>query len=178
MGLAAATADKTWASKPPGRTVSLRDNRHRLKLPNSNRLNERPNNKAAPKGHFAGKLKIRDTAHFEGSVPEPQKSETLPASSDFCPQQLVAGDCVLFERRLVGEVRRALGSDYAGSRTASYSFGLDESGNLGIAIVVRHDLSLLAGKLRTRRYFCCALVQYGIGQKLRANLHRYWMIFV
>jgi hypothetical protein len=46
---------------------------------------------------------------------------------------------------LIGEVRRALGGDHTGSQTASYSFGSDESGNLGIVIVVRHDLSLLAG---------------------------------
>jgi hypothetical protein len=78
-------------------------------------------------------------------MPEPQRAEDLPASGDFRPQQLVAGNCVLFERRLIGEVRRALGGDHTGSRTASYSFGSDESGYLSIAIVVRHDLPLLAG---------------------------------
>jgi hypothetical protein len=72
-------------------------------------------------------------------------AEALPSSGDFRPQQLVAGFGVLFERRLIGEVRRALGGDHTGCRTASYSFGSDESGNLGIAIVARHDLSLLAG---------------------------------
>jgi hypothetical protein len=51
----------------------------------------------------------------------------------------------LFKRRLIGAVRRALGGDHTGSGTAGYSFGSDESGNLGIAIVVGHDLSLLAG---------------------------------
>jgi hypothetical protein len=45
------------------------------------------------------------------------------------------------ERGLIGGVRRALGRDHTGSRTASYTFGADESGYLGIAIVVRHDLS-------------------------------------
>jgi len=69
----------------------------------------------------------------------------LPASGDFRPQQLVAGICVLLERRLIGAVRRALGGDHARGGTARYSFGSDESGNLGIAIVVRHDLSLRAG---------------------------------
>jgi len=54
---------------------------------------------------------------------------------------LVASNFVLFERGLIGGVRRALGRDHTGSRTASYTFGADESGYLGIAIVVRHDLS-------------------------------------
>jgi hypothetical protein len=65
-------------------------------------------------------------------------------SGEFRPQQLVVGTCVLLERRLIGEVRRALGRDHTGSGTASHSFGLDESGNLGIAIVVRQGLSLLS----------------------------------
>jgi hypothetical protein len=38
-----------------------------------------------------------------------------------------------------------LRGDHTGSGTASYSFVSEESGNLDIAIVVRHDLSLLAG---------------------------------
>jgi len=80
-----------------------------------------------------------------GSIPKPQRAENLPAGGDFRPQQLLAGICVLCERRLIGEVRRALSGDHTRSGTASYSFGSDESGNLGIAIVARHDLSLLAG---------------------------------
>jgi hypothetical protein len=68
----------------------------------------------------------------------------LPANGDFRPQQF-AGERVLFERRLIGPVRRALRGDRTRSGTAGYSFGSDESGNLGIAIVLRHDLSLLAG---------------------------------
>jgi hypothetical protein len=77
--------------------------------------------------------------------PKPQQAESSPAITDLCSQQLVARICVLLERRLIGGVRRALGGDHARGGTASYSFGSDESGNLGIAIVVRHNLSLRAG---------------------------------
>jgi hypothetical protein len=44
-----------------------------------------------------------------------------------------------------------LGGDHTGSRTASYSVGSDESGNFGIAIVVRHDCLLIAGYLEADR---------------------------
>src|SRR4029077_6179593 len=80
-----------------------------------------------------------------GLIPKLQRAEDLPTPGDFLSQQLVAGICVLLERRLIGEIRRALGGDHARGGTASYSFGSDESGNLGIVIVVRHDLSLRAG---------------------------------
>jgi hypothetical protein len=79
------------------------------------------------------------------SSPKPPRAERIPAIGDFHPQQLVLGNCVLCERRLIGEARRALGGDHTRSGTASYTFGSDESGNLRVAIVVRHDLSLLAG---------------------------------
>jgi len=69
----------------------------------------------------------------------------LLASGKFHSPQLVAGNFVLFERSLIGGVRRALGGDHTRSGAASYTFGEDESGNLGIAIVVRHDLPLPAG---------------------------------
>ena len=61
------------------------------------------------------------------------------------------------KRSLIGGVRRPLGGDHTRSRTASYTFGEDESGNLGIAIVVRHDLPLPAGKLRTGALLCWCL---------------------
>ena len=96
--------------------------------------------------------------YFKGSIPEPQRPENLPASCAFRPQQF-AGNCVLFERRLIGAVRRALGGDHPGSGTAGYSFGADESGNLGIAIVVRHDLSLLADNSEHGALLCCAFVE-------------------
>jgi len=65
----------------------------------------------------------------------------LLASGDFHPPQLVASNFVPFERSLIGGVRRALGRDHTGGWTTSDTFSADESGNLGIAIVVRHDLS-------------------------------------
>jgi hypothetical protein len=82
---------------------------------------------------------------IQGSIPEPQGAEDLPASGDLAPRQFIASKRVLFERCLIGEVRRPLGGDRTGSRTASYSLGSDESGNFGIAIVVRHDCLLIAG---------------------------------
>ena len=91
-----------------------------------------------------GSKNLVDTG-IRGSIPEPQRAEDLPASADLAPRQFIASKCVLFERCLIGEVRRPLGGDRTGSRTPSYSLGSDESGNLGIAIVVRHVLSLLAG---------------------------------
>ena len=97
---------------------------------------------SAPRDDFLG---LRDRAGKNpGLIPNPQRAENLPSSCAFRPQQF-AGNCVLFERRLIRAVRRALGGDHTSSGTAGYSFGADESGNLGIAIVVRHDLSLLAG---------------------------------
>src|SRR5690242_21711594 len=80
--------------------------------------------------------------YIEGSIPKPPSADSLPARGHFRPQQLVAGVCVLLERRLIGAVRRALGGDHARGGTASYSFGSDES---GIAIMARHDLSPVAG---------------------------------
>jgi len=91
---------------------------------------------------------------IQGSIPEAQRAESLPASGDLRPQQLVAGICVLFERCLIREVRRALGGDHTGSRTARYSLVSDESGNFGIAIVLRHDLSLLARLTPKTALFC------------------------
>jgi hypothetical protein len=93
-----------------------------------------------------------------GSIPELLRSECLPASSGFRSPQFVAGKCVLCERRLIGEVRRALGREHTGSGAASYSFGSNESGNLGIVIVARHDLSLLAsrGVTPNTTLFCVA----------------------
>jgi hypothetical protein len=64
----------------------------------------------------------------------------LLTSGDFHPPQFVARNFVLFERSLIGGVWRPLGGEHTRSRTASYTVGEDESGNLGIAIVVRHDL--------------------------------------
>jgi hypothetical protein len=94
------------------------------------------------------------------SIPKPQSAESLPASSDLLPQQLIAGSCVLLERRLIREVGRTLGGDHARGGTASYSFGSDKSGNLGIAIVVRHDLSLRAGENRENcAILCCPFLQ-------------------
>jgi len=69
----------------------------------------------------------------------------LLASGDFHPPQFVARNFVAFERSLIGGVRRPLGGEHARSWAASYTFGEDESGNLGIAIMVRHDLPLPAG---------------------------------
>jgi hypothetical protein len=65
----------------------------------------------------------------------------LLASGDVHPPQLVTSNFVLFEGGLIGGVRRALGRDHTGGWTTSDTFSADESGNLGIAIVVRHDLS-------------------------------------
>jgi len=81
---------------------------------------------------------------YPGSIPNPQRAENMPPRCACRPQQF-AGNCILCERRLIGEARRALCGDHTGSGTASYSFVSEESGNLDIAIVVRHDLSLLAG---------------------------------
>jgi hypothetical protein len=69
----------------------------------------------------------------------------LLASGDFHPPQFVASNSVLFEGSLIEGVRRTLGGERTRSRAASYTFGEDESGNLGVAIVVRHDLPLPAG---------------------------------
>jgi hypothetical protein len=69
----------------------------------------------------------------------------LLASGDFQPPQFVASNCVLFEGSLIEGVRRALGGEHTRTRAASYTFGEDESGDLGVAIVVRHDLPLPAG---------------------------------
>jgi hypothetical protein len=77
---------------------------------------------------------------YPGLIPNPQRAENLPSSCAFRPQQF-AGNSILCERRLIGEARRALRGDHTGSGTASYSFVSEESGNLDIAIVVRHDLS-------------------------------------
>jgi hypothetical protein len=38
---------------------------------------------------------------------------------------------------------------------------VDESGNLGITIVVKHDLPLLAGITPNAALLCCALVSTG-----------------
>ena len=73
------------------------------------------------------------------------KVRKLVASGEFRPPQLIASNCVLSERSLVAGVRRSLGGGHTGCGTTNYPFGMDESGNLGIAIVVRHDLPLLAG---------------------------------
>jgi hypothetical protein len=81
---------------------------------------------------------------IQGSIPGPQGAENLPASGALRPQQFLAGTCVLFEGCLISEMRRALGGDHTRSRTASYSVGSDESGDFGIAIVVRHDCLLIA----------------------------------
>jgi hypothetical protein len=95
-------------------------------------------------GLFPRTPRSRWRERYPGLIPNPQRAENLPTSCAFRPQQF-AGNCVLFERRLIRAVGRALGGDHTSSGTAGYSFGADESGNLGIAIVVRHDLSLLAG---------------------------------
>src|SRR3984893_17940684 len=95
-------------------------------------------------GLFPRTPRSRGQELYPGLIPNPQRAETLPSSCAFRPQQF-AGNCVLFERRLIRAVRRAFGGDHTSSGTAGYSFGADESGNLGIAIVVKHDLSLLAG---------------------------------
>jgi hypothetical protein len=89
-------------------------------------------------------LRIAGQERYQGLIPNPQRAENLPSSCAFRPQQF-AGNCVFCERRLIGEAGRALRGDHTGSGTASYSFISEESGNLDIAIVVRHDLSLLAG---------------------------------
>ena len=96
---------------------------------------------SAPRDDFLGS---RWQERYPGLIPNPQRAENLPSSCAFRPQQF-AGNCILCERRLIGEARRALRGDHTGSGTASYSFVSEESGNLDIAIVVRHDLSLLAG---------------------------------
>ena len=70
----------------------------------------------------------------------PPRAERLLTSGDLHPPQLVAGNFALFERSLIGGVRRALGGDHTRSGAASYTFRADESGNLSIAVVVRHDL--------------------------------------
>jgi hypothetical protein len=75
----------------------------------------------------------------------PPRADSLLASGDFLPPQLLANNFVPLKRSLIGGVRRPLCGDHTRSRTASYTFGEDESGNLGIAIVVRHDLPLPAG---------------------------------
>jgi hypothetical protein len=69
----------------------------------------------------------------------------LLASGDFHPPQFVASNCVLFKGSLIEGVRRTLDGERTRSRAASYTFGEDECGNLGVAIVVRHDLPLPAG---------------------------------
>jgi hypothetical protein len=89
-------------------------------------------------------------------------SKRWPASGKFHTPQLVASNFVLFERGLIGGVRRALGRDHTGSRTASYTFGADESGYLGIAIVVRHDLSF-----RSYSPSACELRDHPFNQAVR-----------
>jgi hypothetical protein len=95
--------------------------------------------------HFAWNLEITRVPTIRDPIARPPRGERSLASGDFHPPQFVARNFVPFERSLIGGVRRPLGGDHTRSRTASYTFGEDESGNLGIAIVMRHDLPLPAG---------------------------------
>ena len=90
-------------------------------------------------------LEITRVPTIRDPIARPPRGERLLSSGDFHPPQFVARNFVLFERSLIGGVRRTLGGEHTRSRTASYTFGEDESGNLGIAIVMRHDLPLPAG---------------------------------
>jgi hypothetical protein len=95
--------------------------------------------------HFAWNLEITRVPTIRDPIARPPRGERSLASGDFHPPQFVARNFVPFKRSLIGGVRRPLGGDHTRSRTASYTFGEDESGNLGIAIVMRHDLPLPAG---------------------------------
>ena len=112
---------------------------------------------------------------IQGSIPGPQGAEDLPASGDLAPRQFIASKCVLLERCLIGEVRRPLGGDRTGSRTESYSLGSDESGNFGIAIVVRHDCPLIAGHSEDGALLVLCLGKlnwiWHSRSNLRVNLH-------
>src|SRR6266446_6163256 len=88
----------------------------------------------------AWNLKITRVPSTRDPIAGPPRGERLLASGDLHPPQLVAGNFVLFECSLIGRVRQALGGDHTRSRAASYTFRPDESGNLSIAVVVRHDL--------------------------------------
>ena len=83
---------------------------------------------------------------------------------DFHPQRLVAGIGVFGERRLIGEVRRALGGDHTGSGTSSYSPGTDECGNFGIAIVAIHNLSLSRSNTEQAIFVPCPCTALDVAQ--------------
>src|SRR5712672_2166803 len=102
-------------------------------------------------------LEITRVPSIRDPIARPPRGERLLASGDFHPPQFVASNCVLFEGSLIEGVRRTLGGERTRSRTASYTFGEDESGNLGVVIVVRHDLPLPEGKLRTGCSFVLGL---------------------
>jgi len=95
--------------------------------------------------HFAWNLEITRVPTIRDPIARPPRGKRSLASGDFHPPQFVARNFVPFERSLIGGLRRALGGEHTRSRAASYTFGEDESGNLGVAIVVRHDLPLPAG---------------------------------
>ena len=95
--------------------------------------------------HFAWNLEITRVPTIRDPIARPPRGKRSLASGDFHPPQFVARNFVPFERSLIGGVRRALGRDHTGGWTTSDTFSADESGNLGIAIVVRHDLPLPAG---------------------------------
>src|SRR5437660_424488 len=86
------------------------------------------------------KIKITRVTSTRDPIAGTPRAERLLASGKVQPPQLVAGNFVLFERSLIGGVRQALGGDRTRSRAASYTFRADESGNLSIAVVLRHDL--------------------------------------
>jgi len=58
-------------------------------------------------------------------IARPPRGERSLSSGDFHPPQFVARNFVLFERSLIGGVRRTLGGEHTRSRTASYTFGED-----------------------------------------------------
>ena len=95
--------------------------------------------------HFAWNLEITRVPTIRDPIARPPRGKRSLASGDFHPPQFVARNFVPFERSLIGGLRRALGGEHTRSRAASYTFGEDEGGNLGVAIVVRHDLPLPAG---------------------------------
>jgi hypothetical protein len=92
---------------------------------------------------------------------EPAKSRKLAIELRFS-SAAIRGQLHNLQRRLIGEARRALRGDHTGSGTASYSFVSEESGNLDIAIVVRHDLSPSRGLTPNTALFYDVLEQYWI----------------
>jgi hypothetical protein len=111
--------------------------------------------------HFAWNLEITRVPTIRDPIARPPRGKRSLASGDFHPPQFVARNFVPFERSLIGGLRRALGGEHTRSRTASYTFGADESGNLGVAIVVRHDLPF--PRDNSEQALFCAVPWYGTG---------------